>query len=305
MATSSSEPSRRDTIIAVSLLVFGAVAVAFMPNTAKLAFNDGSNTETVVTIRALTAVVLLGGYMVIKGISFAIPASLMWFAIVACLSSALMNYCFYSALNYLDISLASLIIFTHPLWIAFYYHFTGKSPLTSFRLFWGVAALMGMTFALTVDFSRISLHGVALATGAAFFATTMVLSMIRVNERVGGITTSFHISFWAFLLFSMVLFSFGSVQWPTSTVGWVSTVGNGVAYLIAYLSFLIAAGLIGASRAAMLTFMEPITTILLAAWLFGERLSPSQWGGVALVAMGLIAMEAPKGTWSRLFSRKA
>ena len=305
MSNATVEPSKRDTVIAVALLVIGAVAVAFMPSTAKLAFHDGTNTETLIAIRAFTAVVLLGGFMAIKGASFTIPAPVRMLALAACVSSALMNYFFYMALHHLTIRLASLILFTNPLWVAFFYHATGRANLTRFRLFWGVAALAGIAIALAVDFSTISLTGVLAASAAAFFATTMVLYMVRVNDHVGGMTTSFHISFWTFVLFAIVLLTIGEAQWPASTQGWASSMGNGVGYLIAYLTFLIAASLIGASRAAMLTFMEPITTILLAAWIFGERLSVSQWGGVALVALGLIAMEAPKGTWARLFGNKA
>jgi drug/metabolite transporter (DMT)-like permease len=47
----------------------------------------------------------------------------------------------------------------------------------------------------------------------------------------------------------------------------------GVAFAITYFTWLGAARIIGRSRATLLTFMEPVATILFAALLFGERMT--------------------------------
>ena len=62
--------------------------------------------------------------------------------------------------------------------------------------------------------------------------------------------------------------------------------------MVAFLAYLSAVRLIGPSRATILTFMEPLGAILLAAALFGERLTGLQWAGVTLVLGGLFFMEA-------------
>ena len=48
-------------------------------------------------------------------------------------------------------------------------------------------------------------------------------------------------------------------------------------------TFLAGLKLIGPTDASMLSTLEPVVTVLLAAWLFGERLSP-----VILIGGGLI-----------------
>ncbi len=300
MSSAPLQPSTRDSIVAALLMLLCASAVAIMPNSAKLTYQEGSNSETVLFLRSLTGVILLGMYLAATGGVFRIPASLFWTAALASLSAALMTWTWYEAINYLDISLSVLIIFAHPLIVAFYYHFTGVSLLTNFRVFWGAAAFVGLAFALSVDLANVSLTGVALSGVSALFATTLLISMVRINDQVGGITTNFHLALWSLVLFSVLLAATGSLQLPTTGLGWATGIGNGFAYVTAYVSFLGAARLVGGSRASMLSFLEPIATILLAAALFGERLSPAQWGGVALVAMGLVAMEAPKGTWAQL-----
>jgi len=303
MISSQDQPSDKDTLIAVALLILGAMAVAVMPNTAKLTLESGANTETTVLIRVLTALPLLALYMMARGISFRIPVHLFRLMMTASLSSAGMYYSFMFAIQYIDISQAILILFTHPFLIAFYYHATGQSLMTASRVFWSIAAFSGLTLALAVEISTISLTGVALASAASLFVTVMVISMVKASNATSGVVTNFHMTFWTLVLTLLFLSTAGTLQWPETTLGWISGAGNGISYIAAYMTFLGAAKLIGASRASVLTFMEPVATILLASYLFGEYLNPLQWGGVALVAAGLLFMEIPRGFWSKRRNR--
>lgn len=257
----------------------------------KLAFEDGSNLGTVVAIQTFAAVVLLSGYLLIKGGAVRLPASIMFAAVIGTLSAAAMDYSFISAAFHLDISLTILIVYAHPFFVAIYFHFTGDSRLSVFRIFWAVLAFIGLGMAVAVSFDTVSGLGIGLAFVAAFFGTVLVISIVRVNEHVGGIVTIFHMAFWSLLIFLTALLITQDVQLPLSTLGWASSIGNGIAYVAAYATFLAAVQLIGASRATMFTFMEPVATIILAAALFGERLSQLQWIGVVLVAMGLFFMK--------------
>lgn len=297
------QPSGKDTLAAVALLLVGALAVALMPNSAKLAIQDGANTETTVLIRVLTAIPLLCLYMLARGIRFSVPREFYVLTLVASVSSAGMNFCMIYAIQYIDVGLAMLIMFTHPFLIAYYYHIKRVSLLSATRVFWSIAALFGLGLALIADLATISMTGVILAAGASVLTTIMVISMVSVSQVVGGTSTNLHMTIWTLVLTIGVLATVGTLQWPQTTIGWASGIGNGISYMTAYLTFLGAVRLIGGSRASMLTFMEPIAAILMAAWWFGEFLSLVQWGGVALVALGLIFMEAPKGTWTRLRAR--
>lgn len=284
-------------------MILGAIAVALMPNTAKLTLESGANAETTILIRVLTALPLLAIYMMLRGINFRIPGHLFMLMLLASLSSASMNYSFMFAIQYIEVSQTILILFTHPFLIVFYYHVVGQSLMTPARVFWSIAAFSGLGLALAVDFSSLSMTGIALATTASLFVTVMVISMVKVSNATSGVVTNFHLTFWTFIVTVLIISTFGSLQWPESSLGWISGAGNGISYIVAYLTFLGAAKLIGASRASILSFMEPIATILLASYLFGEYLNTVQWGGVALVAAGLLFMEVPRGFWSKLRNR--
>jgi drug/metabolite transporter (DMT)-like permease len=254
---------------------------------------------TLVAIRALVAIVLLGGYMLARRKPVALPASLLPLIVLATVFSATMNYAFLSAMYSIDIGLTILVLFSHPFLVALYYHVNGTTRITPLRLAWTVLAFIGLAMALAVSFADIDKTGLALACLSAVACTGMVITMVRVNETVGGLTTNFHLALWSCLIFAAALAFTGDVAWPRSAAGWLFSAGNGVAWIIAYVVFLAAVRLIGAARATVLTFMEPVATIVLAALLFGERMSLVQWAGVGLVALGLFFLEADLSMFRR------
>jgi drug/metabolite transporter (DMT)-like permease len=48
---------------------------------------------------------------------------------------------------------------------------------------------------------------------------------------------------------------------------------------------------IGAQRGAVLSSVGPPTTVLLAFFLLGERLSAWQWVGMALIVLGIMVLD--------------
>ena len=71
---------------------------------------------------------------------------------------------------------------------------------------------------------------------------------------------------------------------PATNSGWLAIAGIVlIATVIPVVMFLTGLEMIGPTNAAMLSTLEPVVTVLLAAWLFQERLTP-----VALLGGGLI-----------------
>ena len=69
-----------------------------------------------------------------------------------------------------------------------------------------------------------------------------------------------------------------------------------MATFIAIQGFYAGARRIGAAQAALVSTVEPIWTISLAAILFGQVLGPMQLLGGALIIIGVIVAQTPAGT---------
>ena len=73
-------------------------------------------------------------------------------------------------------------------------------------------------------------------------------------------------------------------HFPTNASGWFPMLGIVlIATVIPVVAFLAGLEMIGPTNAAMLSTLEPVVTVLLAAWLFQERLNI-----IALLGGGLI-----------------
>jgi len=85
----------------------------------------------------------------------------------------------------------------------------------------------------------------------------------------------------------------GQLQLPTGAGGWAVGVAIAVIPTMVAIS-LFMAGLprVGASRAALLSTVEPVVTVVLAAILLGERLSPIQAVGGLLVVLAVVVVQA-------------
>jgi drug/metabolite transporter (DMT)-like permease len=81
------------------------------------------------------------------------------------------------------------------------------------------------------------------------------------------------------------------VQLPASSNGWLGIAGIVlIATVIPVVTFLAGLERIGPTNASMLSTLEPVITVLLAAWLFGERLKPVVMLGGVLILVAVILL---------------
>ena len=88
-----------------------------------------------------------------------------------------------------------------------------------------------------------------------------------------------------------ILAAFHGLRLPASSLGWWSMGGIVVfASLIPVVTFLAGLERVGPTNAAMLSTLEPVVTVVLAAWLFQERLKPITLVGGALILLAVILL---------------
>jgi drug/metabolite transporter (DMT)-like permease len=95
----------------------------------------------------------------------------------------------------------------------------------------------------------------------------------------------------------------GVPVWPDRipAAAWPGLIGVAVvATFIAIEGFYAGARRIGSSQAALVSTIEPIWTISLAALLFGQTLAPTQLAGGALIIVGVLVAQAPPEAFSSI-----
>lgn len=272
-------------------MALSATGVIFLPTTAKLALQSGSDVLSVAFARGIVATLILLLVAILASQKLPLPRRLLLPSLLVGLASALFVYGMYGAILTINISLALLILFLFPMIIAAWEHLTGISQLRPAQWLWAFIAIAGMALILGIKYDQISFVGVALATMAMLASVVITLVNTRIVNTTGSLVANMYMSLWTLLLFGLAILVFGKITPPQTALGWSAMIGNGVAYCVSWVAFFSGASILGATRASMITLFEPALAALFAWLIFGENFSLVQWFGFAVVLTSLFMFE--------------
>ena len=280
--------------IGIAYLMLSGLGVVFLPVTAKLAMEGGSDVFTVAFVRGIIAAVILLLIVLALKINLWLPRKLWFQSLVVGTCGALFIYGIVGAIISINISLALLILYLYPIGVAIFEHFRGNTRLVTGQWVCGLVVCAGLTLILGVKFDQISFTGVALASLAMLASVVITLVNIKIVDTQGSLSANLHMSIWGVLIFGIALAISGEFHQPQTHSGWFGLFGNGVAYCVAWVGFFAGARILGATRASMITLLEPAIAALVAWLIFDETFSPPQWLGffVVLAALAMFEIQA-------------
>jgi drug/metabolite transporter (DMT)-like permease len=279
--------------VAISAACFGTLAVF-----ASLAYQLGAEPLQLLAWRFGLAAVLLGGYLALtKPASLRIPlGDLGRYAVLSVAGYGAASLCFFFALNYAEASVVAVLLYTYPTMVAVVDAIITPGPMDPGRAFAVLLAFVGCALVVDPFSASGGTHplGVLLGLGAAAGYTSFtVLSHRWMPGRSRPVLMTYTFGTTAVLV-SVVALAVGATLAP---VGWgwqVWALLGGIVLLptfAAVLLYLRALSRIGAAQVSILSTLEPLFTIALAALLLGDRLSPLQLGGAALVLAAVVFSE--------------
>jgi len=294
--TAIPELSRRHHLTGAALVVLSTAAIAIVPSFARLAYDGGSDTLTVIAGRCIATATVCFLVTAILGRPLRIPRRSLAISLGLGVLYAVHLYGLLGAVTYLPVNMAILIYFLHPLMIGLAAMFAGRETASLLRLGALVVAVVGLALAVRFSLGGLSLLGVALASLAAVLAAVIITSSAVAMRNSDSLTVTSYMMLSAALCLSSVSLAHGDVKLPTTGQGWLGFGGVALWHTIGTLTFFGAIPLLGAVRAAMITNLEPALGILFAMFILGERMSPVQGTGIALVIVSIFAMEMTRPT---------
>lgn len=287
----------------ILLVIMSSLVIAFVPNFAKLAYEGGATPQAVIAARYPVSLIVLITIALVSGSSLRPVRSTLRNSFIAGAFALIVGFGFMGSVAFIDVSLAILIFYLHPVFIGVYGHIAGTHRLNRGQILAALAAVLGLALALAVDVDRLDPIGLGLAFMGAVGATVMILANSRTTVELGSIRANLQMTVFAGILMALVLPVVGDVRLPQSGLAWFGLIGAAAGITIGFLLFFAAVPALGPTRATLVSILEPVFGILVALILFAERLTQVQWVGVVLVVGGLLAIEMPAGTWSRLKER--
>jgi len=265
--------------------------LAFTTNVliANAALKEGIHVNTVNAVRHFAAVVLLFVFYKSGGKTFQLPPRERYKALALGIPLFMIGIGYLGATQYIPVSLAVLVFYTAPLFVAIVSRFTENEPITIIRVLAIIIAFIGLSLALeirslnTVDWRGILLGFVASIGGTSFVTFSSLTLRTADPQKV-----NFHCLAAGAVLFAAFMFITVGPTKAITLSGLLKLGITGVLIAFAYVVFFRGLEMIGPFKTAMLMNMEPIFTIILAAILLGERLSPLQLTGAGMVIAGII-----------------
>lgn len=290
-APAGRQQSRHRQILGAALVILSTVAIAIVPSFAKLAYEGGSDTLTVITGRSLVTAGVCFLAVLATGRSLRMPRRALLLSLGLGALYAVHLYAFLDAVVYQPVNMVVLIYYLHPLMIGIAAICAGREALSPLRLGALMTAFVGLALAVGFSLDDLSLIGVALASIAALLAAAVIMASPLAMEGSDSLTAISAMMLSAAVCLLAFSLAQGDVALPTSAEGWFGFGGVAVAHTIGTIAFFSALPLLGAVRAAMISNLEPVLGILFAMLVLGERVSPIQGGGIALVIASIFAME--------------
>lgn len=258
-----------------------------------------------VMYRVAIAAALLHLWLPLTGTSFALALPHAGaFLVLAVLNNVVPFSLIFLGQTEIGAGLASVLNATTPFWTAILANLLTTdeklSPSKVLGILFGIAGTAVMIGPGLADglggpvWAKLALVGAALSYGLALIHARRFRALPPPLVATGQLTGSTLIT--VPLVLALYgpegLFAFSGEVWA-STVA-LAVVSTSVAYLI-YFHVLAAAG---ATNASLVTFIVPVSAILLGAVFLGERLQAYEFAGMALIAAGLITIDG------RLFKRR-
>ncbi len=270
-------------LIAISAASFGTLAIF-----GRFAYENGMDTFTVLFLRFgvsasfMTVILLLRKEHLPRG---RILAQLIGMGALGYVGQ---SFLYMTAIKYASAGLVALLLYLYPMFVFILSVFVLHEKATMIKITALILALIGS--ALTVNPNGGQLLGGLMAIGGALIYSIYIIVGTNVMKHVSPVQSSLVIFASAGAVFGMLAFSNGT-HFPSTSFGWLAMLGIIiVSTIIPVVTFLAGLERIGPTNAAMLSTIEPIVTVLLAAWLFGDKLLPIVMvgGGLILVAVILL-----------------
>ena len=279
-----------------ALCVLSAASFGAMGIFGKLAYEEGVGVWELLLVRFGLAAVVLAVVAALRGAM----AGLGRRPVIAGLLMGSIGYAtqaglFFLALERMDASLLSLILYTFPAMVTLAALLIGRERPTARRLAALTIASAGTVLVLAgAGTGALDPLGTVMALGAAAAYTVYILTGDRVVADVPPLALSALVCAGATATFGLIALARGGADLGFAAEGWVWLGGIALISTVgAIIMFFAGLARVGPSTAAILSTVEPVVTVALAAAAFGEVLTAVQLLGGALVLATAFVLNAP------------
>ncbi|MDO7786923.1 DMT family transporter [Desulforamulus aquiferis] len=283
--------------LGVVLVLLSATGFAVIPFFAIEAYAGGATVTSLLVVRFLITTVFFFSYLFLTNKKPIVQdGQIKHLFLLGGVLYTIMSTCYFASVKYIPASLAVLLLYLYPVFVAVGSTLFEKESLTSKIILSIGFSLMGLFLVLGNSFNQINIYGVLLAVGASISYSSYILLGNKVVKQIPVMITSAYVSLFAFTSLFIIGLATGNLYFNLTPGAWAAMGGVAVcSTIIPMFTFFKGMDLIGSTRASILSMIEPLITISLSALLLSERLTFIQlFGGLIVLIGAVLVVLAPK-----------
>ena len=267
------------------LAIIGSACYGLNPLFALPLYDMGVPPMTVLLYRYALSTVLLALLMAVSRESFRVTRMEALMAMGMGILFAGSSACLFFSFKFMDAGIASVILFTYPMFVALFSWFCFGERLSLKSMLCIIVAFLGICCLHQPGGGEQSLTGFFLALGAGL---TYALYLIGVNRSVLKTMSALRLSFYASISGSVLFFlcceSTGGIAPMHGWAAWSNALGLALfPTLISILLVTRAIHIIGSTPASIIGALEPITALAVSLAVFGGTITLLNIFGFVLV----------------------
>lgn len=286
---------RKKKILGYFMVIASAVVFGCMPLMVKRIYADGVNSLSVVFLRNLLSVPVVGLLALGQRKNLKIPrAALPSVAAIGIAGCCLAPVLLFSSYHFMASGTATILHFVYPAAVVLGGFLFYREKVTLSSLISVVVCIGGMCLFYSPG-DPLPWQGTVLAvvSGFAYAAYIVLLSHFRFREEVSGFVLNFYIFIINSLVMFLVCLAGGMLTFPTTLGGWATCALIALAVNAGAVAlFQRGTMIVGGQQAAILSTMEPITSVFVGILVFQETMTVRTALGSVLVLLASVLIVA-------------
>jgi drug/metabolite transporter, DME family len=214
------------------------------------------------------------------------------------LSVSFFNYCYFTTIQHSSLAIAAILLYTAPAFVLLISIFVFKEQLTWKKLTALFLTFLGCTFVsglFSGNFSELSWTGFITGLGAGFGYSLYSIFGKLAGKKYETLT----ISFYTFLFAMIVLFPISGIYSSEISVLQLNVLGYTAGLglfptVLAYWFYTQGLKQLEASKASIISTVEPVVATIMGLLLYKESLSSIQMTGILLVLSAVLLIKERK-----------
>ena len=276
----------------IVIVVLSSICFAIVPNSAKIALDNGSSLMLLLFSRCLIGMLLLIPLIFFQKKTFFVSRSLIIPTVFTSLTSVILIAATYHAIEFLDVALVFMILYLFPVGIAMISHYRKEDYIQVKQWISILFIMLGIGFMVLDTSFTANIYGFAISIFGLFFMLIFIYSSGKLTNQIGSGIMNLHINFWSTFFLALIIISTDlTLELPTNQIGWVAIVCNGFFYVLSYVLFFEGSQKVGIVRTSVISSTEPLFVAIFALLFLNQSLTRYETLGFSIVLISLYFFE--------------